>query len=91
MKVWSRPMTVMLGHQVDIAVPERYQEPPRLRIWYKFGFSQAHRGFTADEGWLSRVGEDTQVLEAYRDGKRAGKASRDQRRGADAQRSSVTA
>ena len=91
MRVGSRPVRMMIGHQIEIAVPERYQEPPRLRVWYKFGFNQAQRGFTADEGWLGRVGEDTEVLEAYRDGRRAGKASRDQRRGADSQRSSASA
>lgn len=77
---------MMIGQSTEITVPERYQDPPRLRVWYKFGFSQAQKGFSPDDDWLGRVGEDISVLDAYRDGRRAGKTLRDQRRGADAHR-----
>ena len=71
-----------MGNPAAITVPERYQDPPRLRVWYKFGFSQAQKGFTPDDDWIGRVGEDEAVLEAYHDGRQAGKALRAQRRGA---------
>ena len=60
-----------------IVIPGKYQQSPRLAVWYKHGYSQAQRGFTPSDNWLRRLDEDKAVSEAYRDGHRAGERFRD--------------